>query len=107
MLDNCTDVRERWNAVESLLQGWLKVRREVLINYTGVASTFEQDSDNSQQNLQGLCQVLVDYVSAGHFEVFHELIPHVESFHSAQRGIDIDSTFRPPPEYVQESFHVF
>ena len=29
MLDNCKDNRERWQAVETLLQGWLKERREL------------------------------------------------------------------------------
>jgi regulator of sigma D len=82
MLDNCTDMRERWHAVESLLQGWLKERRNILVEYAGIASTIEQnpDSIHSQQHLQRLCEVLVDYVSAGHFEIFHELIREAEVF---------------------------
>ena len=37
MLDNCKDNRERWQAVEGLLQGWLKERRELLVKYAAIA----------------------------------------------------------------------
>ena len=82
MLDNCKDNRERWQAVESLLQGWLKERREVLVKYTAIAATLERDSDNSSitESIARLCQLLVDYVSVGHFEVFYELIREAEAF---------------------------
>ena len=33
-----------------------------------------------QPRQQSLCELLVDYVSAGHFEVFHQLINEAESF---------------------------
>ena len=87
MLDNCIDIRERWNAVESMLQVWLKERREILITYTAIASLMEnepildssRDNTEPQDNLQRLCEVLVDYVSAGHFEVFYELIREAEA----------------------------
>ncbi len=47
-----------------------------------MASTVElaSSAEISQQNLQHLCEVLVDYVSAGHFEVFYELIREAEAF---------------------------
>ena len=73
MLDNCTDNQERWQAVEKLLQGWLKERREVLVKYAAIAATLDRDSSSQgiDPGVQRLCQLLVDYVSAGHFEVFY------------------------------------
>ncbi len=38
------------------------------------------DEDSLRSRQKGLCELLVDYVSAGHFEVFHELINEAESF---------------------------
>ena len=82
MLDDCKDNRERWQAVEGLLQSWLKERRDVLVKYTTIAAILESRADRPplEFGLQGLCQVLVDYVSAGHFEIFHELIREAEAF---------------------------
>ena len=82
MLDNCTDNKERWNAVEGLLQTWLRERRDILVRYAALAATLDHtdDSEALQSGLRGLCQILVDYVSLGHFEVFYELIREAEAF---------------------------
>lgn len=82
MLDNCKDNRERWQAVEKLLQGWLKERRDVLVKYTALAATMDRESADSiiDPGLQRLCEILVDYSSAGHFEIFYELIREAEAF---------------------------
>ena len=82
MLDDCKDNRERWQAVEALLQRWLKERREVLVKYTATAARLESRSDEPplEPEIQRLCQILVDYVSAGHFEIFNELIREAEAF---------------------------
>jgi regulator of sigma D len=82
MLDNCTDNKERWNAVEGLLQTWLRERRDILVRYAALAATLDHTDDPEalQSGLRGLCQILVDYVSLGHFEVFYELIREAEAF---------------------------
>jgi len=82
MLDNCKDNKERWQAVDGLLQGWLKERRELLVKYAAIAATLDRDGDNStiDGGLERLCQLLVDYVSVGHFEVFYALIREAEAF---------------------------
>jgi len=73
---------EQFVAVEDLLTRWLKERRDLLGKYTGIAVTLDSNpqSSNLAQRQQSLCGVLVDYVSAGHFEVFHELLNEAESF---------------------------
>lgn len=82
MLDNCNDSRETWQAVEELLQGWLKERREVLVKYTAIAATLDRLAPVESVNagVERLCQLLVDYVSAGHFEVFLALQKEAEIF---------------------------
>lgn len=73
---------EHFQAVESLLTEWLKERRALLTAYTAVA--VDLDSSPSTTGLHKrqavLCELLVDYVSAGHFEVFHKLVEEAESF---------------------------
>ena len=97
MLDNCDNKRERWQAVEKLLQGWLKERREVLVKYTALAATLgrgavdRRAADLAQEpGLHRLCQLLVDYLSAGHFEVFYELIREAEAFADGSGRLSVD-----------------
>ena len=74
--------QQQFNAVEELLTRWLKERRGLLGKYTEIVVTLDNVADGKglQQRQRDLCQLLVDYVSAGHFEVFHELIAEAESF---------------------------
>jgi regulator of sigma D len=74
--------KQQFAAVEDLLTRWLKERGELLGKYTQIAVALDshpQPADLTQQQ-RTLCAVLVDYVSAGHFEVFHELLNEAESF---------------------------
>lgn len=82
MLDNCKDSRETWEAVEELLQQWLKERRDVLVKYTALAATLDRETNPESINagVERLCQLLVDYVSAGHFEIFLALQKEAEVF---------------------------
>jgi regulator of sigma D len=77
-----TDPRQQFEAVEELLTRWLKERRAVLGKYTEIVVMLDSlpDDDSMVARQQALCDLLVDYVSAGHFEVFHELINEAESF---------------------------
>jgi regulator of sigma D len=82
MLDNCKDTRETWQEVEALLQRWLKERRDLLVKYTAIAATLDRalPVDKVNEGIERLCQLLVDYVSAGHFEVFLALQKEAEIF---------------------------
>ena len=82
MLDDCQDTQARWNAVEELLQTWLRERRDILVKYAGIAATLDRkgEPDGLRNGLERLCQLLVDYVSVGHFEVFYQLIREAEAF---------------------------
>ena len=77
-----SDPSQQFAAVEDLLTRWLRERRELLGKYTQIAvaldATLEPEKLMAYQ--RALCGLLVDYVSAGHFEVFHELLNEGESF---------------------------
>ncbi|MEM0955090.1 MAG: Rsd/AlgQ family anti-sigma factor [Pseudomonadota bacterium] len=84
MTNGSTDNLADFEAVESLLTVWLKARRDLLVSYTAIAATLERaaDADNGALNpaLERLCQQLVDYTSAGHFEVFVALQREARGF---------------------------
>lgn len=82
MLSHNSDPQQHFEAVEQLLTRWLKERRALLGVYTEIVVTLDYhlDDEAMQQRQKTLCELLVDYVSVGHFEVFHELINEAESF---------------------------
>ncbi len=77
-----SDPQEQFNTVEELLTRWLKERREVLGKYTEIAVAMDSEVSGEALRIRqkALCDLLVDYVSAGHFEVFHQLINEAETF---------------------------
>ena len=76
------DPKTQFQAVEELIRRWLRERRELLGKYTeiAVASDGMLDAGALAGRQRELCELLVDYTSAGHFEVFHELLDEAESF---------------------------
>ncbi len=80
---------EQFNAVEGLLTSWLKERRAVLSRYTAlvVASDDAPASASLARRQRALCELLVDYVSAGHFAVFAELLNEAEVFGDSSAGL--------------------
>jgi regulator of sigma D len=79
---NHDNPNEQFQAVEELLTRWLKERRALLGRYTEIAVALDSNSDGAtlRERQESLCELLVDYVSAGHFEVFHELLNEAEAF---------------------------
>ena len=84
-----SDPNEQFQAVEELLTRWLKERRALLGRYTEIAVALDSnpDDDTLRQRQKSLCELLVDYVSAGHFEVFHELLTEAEAFADGSSAI--------------------
>ena len=76
------DPKQQFNAVEELLTRWLRERRELLGKYTEIVVALDSQLQASAlaRRQQSLCELLVDYVSAGHFEVIHELLNEAETF---------------------------
>jgi regulator of sigma D len=77
-----SDQKQQFEAVEGLLTRWLKERRTVLGKYTEIVVTLDSQLDDQVliARQKALCELLVDYVSVGHFEVFHELLNEAEQF---------------------------
>ena len=81
MLDNC-DIKERWSGVNALIARWLGERQSLIVQYCAVSGVHEFSPQGSanRNRLQKFCQLLLDYVSAGHFEVYYQLLREAEAF---------------------------
>jgi regulator of sigma D len=76
-------LRKQWSLVETTLEKWLEERKELLVLYCNYGNTGNNPDPSSiyprWTDVRRFCQILVDYVSAGHFEVYDQLIREAEA----------------------------
>lgn len=81
MLENCKSAQERWGGVSEIIDRWLEERKELLVDYCELSNAVKNDQDEELGGmLRKLCQIMVDYVSAGHFEVYEQLMQEAKDF---------------------------
>jgi len=73
-----------WQGVELLLRRWLVERQRLLSQFCALSAEVKDGKrlPGRQHRLDRFCETLVDYVSAGHFEVYCELLEE-----GARRGV--------------------
>lgn len=58
-----------------LINKWLEERRDLLVSYCDVAGVQPYQPENPiERRLQDFCEILVDYISVGHFEMYQHLL---------------------------------
>ena len=63
-----------WEETDTIIDNWLQERQELLIVYQQISQSKGYSSESFDKELLSIfCEILVDYVSAGHFEVFEKL----------------------------------
>jgi regulator of sigma D len=105
MLDNCQNAQERWGGVHLLIDRWLQERHELVLAYS-VLSEAAQPATANAPELQKFCQILVDYVSAGHFEVYEQLTSEAKAFGDV-RGLELAKQIYPRIEAITEAALAF
>ncbi|ADZ89898.1 sigma D regulator [Marinomonas mediterranea] len=79
MLERCKSAQERWGGVHEIIDRWLLQRRqliEALVTIKGLGEYTPTDTPK----IQRLCEMLVDYVSVGHFGVYEQLALEAKDF---------------------------
>ncbi|WP_068544308.1 Rsd/AlgQ family anti-sigma factor [Thalassotalea crassostreae] len=78
MLTRLEQAQQQWGGSLSAIDNWLNERQEVLVSYYQLAGLAPSDqTDRALPNaadIQAFCQLLMDYLSAGHFEVFDQIV---------------------------------
>jgi regulator of sigma D len=82
MSESNDNIQERWENVHSLLERLLEERQTLIVQYCKLSGTqtYTPGEEKTLTGIRHFCQVLVDYVSAGHFEVYAKLIDEAEAF---------------------------
>lgn len=92
MLDSCQNAQERWGGVHKLIDRWLQERKELVAAFRELRDAKLAFVDKP---LNGrFCEILVDYVSAWHFEVCEQLISEARAF-GDERGLDLATRINP------------
>ncbi|MEX5586580.1 sigma D regulator [Pseudomonas urmiensis] len=78
MLDSCQNAQERWGGVHKLIDGWLQEREELVQSFRALRDAKPAFADKDKNS--GFCAVLVDYVSAWHFEISEQLVSEAKAF---------------------------
>ena len=85
MLEHCKNAKERWGGVNDLIDKWLHERQDLLVLYCDLSTNIEDGLFEVAANqLRTLCQLLVDYVSAGHFEIYDQLVKEGRAFNDTE-----------------------
>ena len=102
MLEGCKDAKERWGGVNDLIDRWLSERQELLVLYVAIKGLkpFSPRETPLSVKVQAFCQVLMDYCSAGHFEVYEQLIKEAQEFDDG--GIELAKRHYPRLEEITE-----
>lgn len=78
MLRRNANARQRWGGHHQAVDKWLEERQEMLIRYCQMAGLPPYETGQkglpSSDDIKTFCQVLVDYVSTGHFEIYEQLV---------------------------------
>lgn len=104
MLDNCKNAKERWGGVSTIIDRWLEERRKVLVDYCQLSVLKRPQADDEVRGgkLRHLCECLVDYVSAGHFEVYDQLVKEGREFGDEEALKEASHLFKLVDQTTQE-----
>lgn len=89
MLEDCQTKEEQWQGVEKLVTRWLAERQELVVIYCSLSGfrSFSADNAACMNKLRLFCQVLVDYASAGHFEIYEQLLNEAQAFNDGSADL--------------------
>lgn len=81
MLNPSTGPADHHRRVEALVRRWLEERQSLIVLMMGLGEHAQAHADPVPlfERVQAFCEVLMDYVSAGYFEVYDELLAEGEA----------------------------
>ncbi|WP_027967210.1 sigma D regulator [Halomonas halocynthiae] len=85
MLEKCETAQERWGGVHQLVDHWLIQRRSLLVSFKALNDACDANMETPiKPYIDEFSQLLMDYVSSGHFTVYLQLAKEAEAFGDTQ-----------------------
>jgi len=83
MLTRVEKAQQKWGGSHTVIDKWLNERQELIILYCKMAGFSPYDKKDhalpKPEQIQAFCQILMDYLSAGHFEVYDDIAKACEN----------------------------
>lgn len=79
MLDSDVKIKRSDSCKSSAIENWLTERNELLVLYCKLSGQRNQQQLPNSEEVNQFCDILVDYVSAGHFEVYEQIVNECET----------------------------
>lgn len=77
MLTRVEKAQQKWGGSHTVIDKWLNERQKLIVLYCKVAGFAPYDKKDhalpQPEEIQSFCQLLLDYISAGHFEVYDDI----------------------------------
>jgi len=73
MLDTQINKTNDIESKNTAVSNWLAERSQVIVMYCRLSGFRNQTKLPENEQINGFCDVLIDYVSAGHFEVYQQI----------------------------------
>ncbi|MGM8851105.1 sigma D regulator [Salinicola halophyticus] len=81
MLEDCKTAQERWGGVHALIDRWLEQRYDMLVTLVDLREFCDADvTAVSKPRIDAFSEALMDYISAGHFEIYPQLREEAKAF---------------------------
>jgi len=84
MYTRLQSARQQWGGSSTAIDNWLEERQQLIVSYCKLAALppFDKQQQDkklpAQKDILSFCQLLVDYLSAGHFEVYDQIVSQCE-----------------------------
>lgn len=85
MLEDCKSARERWGGVHQLIDRWLEQRQQLVEVLSRLDDSCDADLETiTRPRVDAFSETLMDYISAGHFEVYPQLREEARAFDDSE-----------------------
>jgi regulator of sigma D len=83
MLTRVEKAQQKWGGSHTIIDTWLNERQALIVLYCKIAGFSPSDKKDHSlpkpEQILSFCQLLMDYLSAGHFEVYDDIAKACES----------------------------
>lgn len=78
MLNKVEQAEQKWGGMHEIVDSWLQERRQLLVQYCELAGLppyeHQENALPTKERVEAFCEILMDYISAGHFELFDKIM---------------------------------
>lgn len=89
MLNKVEQAKQKWGGMHDVVDAWLNERKQLLVQYCELAGLppFEgaDKALPTKERVEAFCELLMDYISAGHFELFDKIMDECHDAEDAKK----------------------